>query len=268
MKTLNQIVKSMLHRVAPKSADRWAAARQRRHIERFEERTGLNRVVDRFVAMHGLKVQGGPFSGLTYVSHSSGSAILPKLVGSYEAELALSIETITQTPYRTIVDVGSAEGYYAVGLAVRIPSATVYAYDIDEVARSRCAELARVNRVSDRVLIRGRCDAGELAKNLTDLPALLMCDCEGFELDLLDPLKTPALRSTHMLVELHDHLRPGLTETLRSRFAATHRATMFGIQPRQLERYASIQQLDRQGQELAVNEFRPAGQQWVEFQPI
>jgi hypothetical protein len=50
----------------------------------------------------------------------------------------------------------------------------------------------------------------------------VLCDVEGEEQQLLDPLTVPSLRTALVLVETHDFIRPGITEELRRRFAPTH----------------------------------------------
>jgi hypothetical protein len=77
----------------------------------------LNRVV-----RHGL------FYGMKYPSlEAAGSTLYPKLLGSYERELHGIMERIVRTDYATVVDIGCAEGYYAAGLALRLPEARVFA---------------------------------------------------------------------------------------------------------------------------------------------
>src|SRR5438105_426555 len=72
-----------------------------------------------------LTVLDGPFRGLRYPSASSlHSGLLPKLLGTYEAELHGPIEHLLKSrTYGAVVDVGAAEGYYAVGFALRCPEA-------------------------------------------------------------------------------------------------------------------------------------------------
>src|SRR6478672_6897407 len=68
----------------------------------------------------GLVVQHGPFKGMKYPGvNSVGSALIPKLLGSYERELHPLIDSICAGQYDQVVDIGCAEGYYAVGLAMR-----------------------------------------------------------------------------------------------------------------------------------------------------
>ena len=69
-------------------------------------------------------VRHGPFAGLQYPELTAvGSALYPKLLGSYQREIQGWIEEICAAGYSEIVDVGFAEGYYAVGLARRLPRA-------------------------------------------------------------------------------------------------------------------------------------------------
>ena len=63
------------------------------------------------------------------------SSCVPKLIGSYEEEVHPIIEEIIRRRYSIVVNIGCAEGYYAVGFALRIPDAIVYAFDVDTTAQ-------------------------------------------------------------------------------------------------------------------------------------
>jgi hypothetical protein len=205
---------------------------------------------------------------MRYVSRSHGSALLPKLVGAYEAELHGVLRTILARPYATVIDVGCAEGYYAVGLALRLPGAVTYAFDIAAAARERCGELAGLNGVRDRVVIEGECTAERLQELLRP-PALVVCDCEGAEVELLDPEQAPALREADLLIELHDDQRLDVevTPTLLSRFRDTHDVTLIGLQERRPDRYPALHFLAPGAQRLALHEDRMPGQQWAFLTP-
>src|SRR5690606_29129834 len=64
----------------------------------------------------GLQITAGPFEGMKYLEQVAGSALLPKLIGSYESELHAALLDMTRRGHRLIIDVGCAEGYYAVGM--------------------------------------------------------------------------------------------------------------------------------------------------------
>jgi 2-polyprenyl-3-methyl-5-hydroxy-6-metoxy-1,4-benzoquinol methylase len=81
-------------------------------------------------------VLNGPFEGLKFPAMDIKEINLAsKITGSYESELHAVVEEICLTPYRDVLDVGCAEGYYAVGFARRLRQATVHAFDIDEHSR-------------------------------------------------------------------------------------------------------------------------------------
>lgn len=65
-----------------------------------------------------LVVKSGPFRGLQYiVAESICSALVPKLLGSYESELHETLERLLCNDYDLVLDIGCAEGFYAVGIA-------------------------------------------------------------------------------------------------------------------------------------------------------
>lgn len=209
-----------------------------------------------------LRVLSGPFRGLRYLPFSSGSGLLPKLVGSYEVEVHTAVETACERGYRTVVNIGCGEGYYAVGLAKRMPNAEVHAFDLDIVAQQRTRRLARANGVAERVHVAGLCDFSNLSR-LVGPQTLVVSDCEGCEATLLDPAKVPALSSTDLLVELHDFLDPTISETIYARFAATHQIFTFAMSDRASYSTPELDRLAPRERELAMWEGRPVGMTWV-----
>ena len=173
------------------------------------------------VSLNGLTVQNGPFAGMTYLRRSAEGALLPRLIGSYESELHPHILALAGEGLETIVDVGCAEGYYAVGLARLMPDVTVHAYDIDPGARAACAALAEVNGVQDRVRI-GELFTGEDYARFTPGRTLVFMDVEGAEDRLLDPAAFPALRGLKVLVETHSLAVPDMTARIITRFEDSH----------------------------------------------
>ena len=171
-------------------------------------------------------VQTGPFQGLRYFDRHVWGILTNKWLGSYEVELSGVIQHILATPYRIIYDIGCAEGWYVVGLAVRMPEAQVVAFDTDPISRHQCQVLARLNGVCSRVKIRRECDFPDLHA-LSTLRSLVICDIEGAETHLLDPVRAPALGSADILVEVHESSAAShdVENTLRCRFAATHAIT-------------------------------------------
>ena len=236
---------------------------RRIHQRRFERSVGLPGLCKRYIARQGLVIQAGPFKGLNYIRTATGSSLLPKLIGSYEMEVADFIRQAIAAGYTTVIDVGCAEGYYAVGLAAKMPGASVFAFDIDSGARRLCRRLARINGVQERVNVLGACDHHSLARTIQEHSTLLICDCEGYEADLLDPAAVPALGHVDMVVELHEFLRPGSTGAIVNRFEPTHRIQVVATCDREPRDFPAVAGLSPADQALALNELRPEKQQWL-----
>lgn len=161
----------------------------------------------------------GPFQGMRL-----GKTYYPAtLLGTYEREIHPWLERIFTQSFTHIVDIGGGTGYYAVGLALRMPRSRIIVFELSARARDVIADVARQNGVMDRIDLRGECTLANLALAISPSePPFLLVDVEGAELVLLDPRAVPALRGATLLVETHDVLVPGCRATISSRFAATH----------------------------------------------
>ncbi len=244
--------------------------------ERTEPKTALLNVL-RLAAKHralllqntllreyGPKILGGPFEGMTFVREVAEGCCVPKLLGCYEEELHPHVEAAVQAGYERVLNIGVAEGYYAVGLALRMPNVQVYAHDLDPNAQRTCAAVARANGVAERVHVGGLFRGEELAHH-EGHRTLLVCDIEGAERELLDPVKYPALAKLDMIVELHDCIHPGLSEIVPARFAATHDVTLIKQAGRSQPLPALFAQLSHLDQLLAVWEWRTGPTPWGIF---
>lgn len=265
-RSIKRALKAVLGRVAPDRLATWQARRTRRHVAAFERRRGLWDVARQLAEATGATVVAGPFAGLRYPPTVAERHGAPKLVGSYERELHPLLERWLDRPFRRVVDVGTAEGYYAVGLARRLPEAEVVGFELDPEERAQCLAMARLNGVADRVTVHGRCTPARLRAVVTP-GALVVCDCEGYEAVLLDPDRVPALETCTILVELHERQAPGVTEALLRRFAATHAATRVDAEARDPNAYPVLEGLPAEARPLAVDEFRDRGQQWLALEP-
>jgi len=217
---------------------------------------------ERIDGRYGRRIAGGPFAGMEYLAEAAGSMVLPKLLGTYEAELHGVISEAAGQKYRAIIDVGCAEGYYAVGLALKFPGVPVFAYDIEERARQLCSELAAINGVAADVQVSDACHQGNL-RAMADRRALVVCDCEGFELELFDDQTAPLLEQWDLLIELHEFIHCGVTSELQRRFAATHSARLIPVSVRSMDDFPTVQILSAAAARRAMDEGRPANQHWL-----
>jgi hypothetical protein len=170
-----------------------------------------------------LSIAAGPFNNMVYIHGAVGSSFLPKLLGTYELEIA---KWFLELPHFQLgLDVGAAEGYYAVGLLDRNICDKVVAWEMNPEGRRLLESLATANGVRDRLDIRGRCDVQELEKTIAangDGDVLVVIDCEGFEGELVPALPDGILRRCVLIIETHNPMNPGVHELLKKRLHATH----------------------------------------------
>jgi hypothetical protein len=172
----------------------------------------------------GTTVLSGPFKGMNYSVRAAEGSRSARLLGAYEACLHPVIDQIIARKPKVIIDIGSAEGYYAVGLARRLPKARIHARDASPAAQTLCQALVDANGVADRVKVGGLWGHSDFAI-CEKHRSVVVCDIEGGEADLLDPIAAPGLCHADILVECHPGAAPGIVETLTTRFQPTHKIT-------------------------------------------
>lgn len=192
-------------------------------------------IATRRLAGKDLEVQQGPFRGMRLDAQFMHElAFARKLLGTFESELHETFKEFAQNHYEAIIDVGAAEGYYAIGLARMFEGQCVTAYETKENRRALILDLARTNGVEKQVVIKGSCTIDGFK---TDFPspssALLVADCTGFELELLDPVKIPTLARMDIVMELHELNAhgPTVTQLITRRFSGTHDVDIVNVRP-------------------------------------
>ncbi|KRE37612.1 hypothetical protein ASG73_08095 [Janibacter sp. Soil728] len=199
-------------------------------------------------------MQRGPFRGMKYVE--AYGDLGAKVLGSYEEELHETVEQLVAANYDVIINVGAAEGYYAVGFALRCPQAKVIAYETSPAGRELCASMAQLNAVP--VEVRGTFTTGDLA-DVPDGRTLVLMDIEGGELALLDPDVAPSLSLVDHVVELHDFVDPSIKETILARFRDTHDARLVATTPRREADYPELTSRTAR----VLDEHRPCPMEWA-----
>ena len=215
-------------------------------------------------------VLSGPFKGMRYIDELVWGLVPPKWLGAYEVELADIVEEIIKRGYSRILNIGCAEGYYAVGLARRDRACKVFAFDIDPICRAQSRRLARLNQVADRICVCGEC-THERLENLIDDKTLVLSDIEGYEVVLLDPEKIPKLKQVDLLIEIH--AEPSVGEAIQTerliadRFASSHAIERRVACTRDawIGEHQSLWQdrLSRQEISNVLDEHRPKLQTWL-----
>ncbi|OHE77465.1 MAG: hypothetical protein A3G75_08210 [Verrucomicrobia bacterium RIFCSPLOWO2_12_FULL_64_8] len=211
---------------------------------------------------------------MRYVGKAVESAFFPKLMGTYEKELhGIWYRQIAAASSRWVVNIGAAEGYYAVGLLFSKATTTIICFEESAVGQSLIRALAAKNGITAGLEVRGRCDSAALRACLAQsgVPAFVLCDIEGGELDVLTIEQVPQLARCEMLVEVHESVLPGIGTTLVDRFGATHQASKHLPQLRvesDLPNHSSYWRILPTGYALGLmDELRSPIDYWLHFVP-
>ena len=212
----------------------------------------------------GTVVLSGPLMGMDFLSESAEGCHIAKLLGCDDQPLQPLIEAASQANYPRIINIGCAEGYYAVDMARRMPGTQVLAFDLNPKAQTGCTALAAKNGVANRVSVGALFKPEDFAQ-YANQRVLVLCDIEGAERELLNPEVVPALAGMDLIVESHECLIPGITQQLIDRFSSSHTITLvedngqrnFAQAPAWFKNLAHLDQL------LAVWEWRSGPTPWL-----
>ena len=221
-------------------------------------------------------VQRGPFTGMRWLDSPrwGGSEKGVMLLGLYEQEV-LNNFVAASSKYRTFVDVGAADGYYAVGFLINGKVERSIAFEAAEEGRKTIRRLAEKNGVLDKISILGKA-SDNFAKDLLSLnvvpsESMFLVDIEGAEFNVLTEDLLDFLKSSLIIVETHAHIFPdpqGMMDSLVKRASKTHRISMWtsgARNPWAIQELDTFTELDRW---ILCSEGRIEIQQWLRFDPI
>lgn len=231
-------------------------------------------LLDLYHQCFGWRVLAGPFAGMLYIGDFTGSLLPPKLLGCYERELHSIVTRLVNRRPAVVVNVGAGEGYYAVGFALSLPAAKVWAFEAEAKGRNLIAKVAEQNQVTDRIIIGGLCHPADLTAALgEDSSPWLVLDVEGAEDHLLDPEQVNSLLRTTILVEVHDFVDATMGDRIRRRFESSHVCEELWAQPRTFRDIpwwmrAVAYTPWRQRVLRAMDEQRPGRMRWFVLTPL
>ena len=237
-------------------------------------RIALSKLISRRL---GGVVRYGPFAGLKIRLEATWGAgdRAGMLLGLYEKEVVEVVaDALRERPI--FIDIGAADGYYAVGVLKAKLAEHSIAFEMNSKARGSIAALAALNDATERLTIHGAAGAGSLAALATELSVgsfercVVLCDIEGAEAEVLDDQALELLSRAVIVIELH---RSGmLSETdvealLRKRAAGLFDIESFTVGARAPLQIPEIAQLSEDDQWLICSEGRGYRQTWLVLRP-
>ncbi len=219
-----------------------------------------------------MRVASGPFAGMLVSAQHVYGAPVAKLLGTYEKELHPHVrELLLPGDIALVFDVGAAEGYYAVGMALQPSVRQVVAWESLAAGRDLIRQQGHRNGVAHKVRIEGACDEAILYQSIVESESsgLLIMDIEGGELDLLSPRVCRVLAGWKIILETHDFLRNGSRDILMQRLQATHTATLVVAKQRNPEEFPFDIRMAPSLKKQLMNEGRPqTPMEWLIAAPL
>ena len=221
-------------------------------------------------------VRYGPFTGLRWLDNPkwgrSEQGVM--MLGLYEQEV---LENLFGAPghFRVFVDVGAADGYYAVGMLHSGKVDRSIAFEILSECREAIRRLAIENGVGDRIEIFGAASdrfADDLRdRNVVSNETMFLIDIEGAEFTVLTEELFAFLKNSLIVIETHAHIFPdpqGQLDRLIEKASKTHTVTSWrpgARNPWTIRELDGFTELDRW---ILCSEGRVEVQTWLRLDPI
>ena len=221
----------------------------------------------------GGKIIYGPFSGLQLQWNSSWGAKSrgTMLLGIYELEVLRELIEISRN-YRFFIDVGAADGYYALGALFGGYFEKSFCYEASQNGREVIKGNAEVNGLTDRVVIRGMATSEFFHDFQPDVrdDSVVLVDIEGGEFRLLSNEALFAFRKSVVIIEIHDWMvSDGKSELLELenrvlRYFNIKKLRTGAREPAEFEELAEVSDTERW---LVCSESREMVQTWWVLTP-
>ena len=174
----------------------------------------------------------------------------------------------------TLIDLGAADGYYAVGAVTSGLFDNSIAFEISEIGQTAIIENAHRNSVGDRIRVFGEAKSDFLTSLNThfglDLSGtVLLIDIEGAEFNLLSVELLWGLRCAALIVEIHD-FQPedsGQLELLLERSKEFFVISWITTGQRDLSVFPEIEEWPDDDRWILCSESRPKRMKWLALTP-
>jgi len=232
------------------------------------------RVLKHLRCLYGETVEYGPFKGMKLGSKVWWSQydVITKLLGVYEEHIVEQLGCFYSTSTVPFVDIGAADGYFAVGVAKLDWAEKVFAFEISPVARSILEGNAISNSCANKIDIQSEATLDNIADIIHTYPGVfVLVDIEGAEYDLFNHDLLKLLKHSTIIIELHPRkIKDGWLKQTKlleeaAQFFKTEILVRESYSPNIFKELSEFSDDDRL---LALSEGRKASAQWLLLRPM
>ena len=229
-------------------------------------------VYDILLKEHGRVVANGPFAGMIMNSQIWGGLdINAKILGTYESHVIDELIAISQANSGPFIDIGAADGFFAIGAVISGIAQETYAFEVDASSRRSIAINAADNNLHEQIQIREIANTQTISDVLKkEQKAKILIDIEGGEYELLDSDFLDKISNCDVIVELHPNLvKHGIKkqEELISRLQRHFYVEFFQKNILPTGSFPELANLSDDKRLLALSENRAFEMWWIKLNP-
>ena len=232
-----------------------------------------NKVLNKIILEHGHKVAYGTFKGMKLSKNTywSKNDIITHILGVYEKHVLKKIIEFSKKGNYPFIDIGAADGYFAIGMAFSETFKKIYAFEIDEEGRRSLNRNIENNLCKDKVVVDIEANF-ETLKEIVDKnkSAVILIDIEGSEFDLLDDNLLQLLSNCYIVCELHPTLSANGFE--KQNMLINNAKAFFDVSMIQRESYSpnkfsELNEFTDEERLIAFGEGRENNMNWLILEP-
>ena len=214
-------------------------------------------------------VQQGPFKGMVmnedqFWGQGDSSS---KILGLYEKEIQDLIVSIQKDKkYSTFVDIGGADGFFAIGSLVNNLFKKCEVFEISKKGRISIQKNSKQNNVYDSIRIHDKASKASLTKIDNINNSLILCDIEGGEYELFDEKLIKKIYPSDIIIEIHKNKENSLVN-FEKRFTKIYSITKITQEPRSLKNFKELENINDNNRALITSEGRSCVQEWWHLSP-
>jgi hypothetical protein len=222
----------------------------------------------------GRVVQHGPFRGLRLYKESAwcGGELGSMLLGVYETEVQDVLVSLSHQN-ETFVDIGAADGYFAVGVLVAGLFDQSVCFEVDSSSRKILHRNAVLNQVQDKTLIFEKAEHSflltlEEVDGFDYAKTVFLIDIEGFELEILTVKNLEKMRYSTIVLETHrDFVGATKQDEFENLLSTHHLLTEVKTGARNPGSFVELDDWTDDERWLVFSEGRPRRGRWLVLEP-
>ncbi|GIS28387.1 MAG: hypothetical protein CM15mP129_05840 [Chloroflexota bacterium] len=214
-------------------------------------------------------VQQGPFKGMVINEDQfwGPGDRSSKILGLYEKEIQDLIVSIQKDKnYSTFVDIGGADGFFAIGSLVNNLFEKCEVFEISKKGRISIQKNSKQNNVYDSIKIHDKASKKSLIKIDNINNSLILCDIEGGEIQLFDEKLINEIYPSDIIIEIHKDKENSLVN-FEKRFTKSYSLTKITQEPRSLKNFKELENINDNNRALITSEGRSYVQEWWHLSP-